>query len=342
MPGGGYIKSSFVTFSHEDRSYVPTEEIRYIPTTVIYLGMFFPVWGHVITDNIRRLWFLKSEVFNDYLKNFPLVYIPWNTPWHKEMEVSEGNFDKLLKILEVDSKSWKPINRPMQFEKIILPDESFSHSDEKFTKEYRETIDRIRHFALKNRTSTSIKKIYYFHGRNQFGEERLAEYFRSKGYTIVLPEKLTIEEQLNLMINAESFASTLGSCAHNSLFLRDGTEVIFIPRSSNRFTGHQAMIDQVHSFNLNYVDSSMSVFQNRVGPYCYIISEQLKKFFGDKFTGYSDDDFKTFLEYIRNALSRGLKLNPWEIAGYGATYTDFFAQLKAREDLLKDYGVIIS
>ena len=59
----------------------------------------------------------------------------------------------------------------------------------------------------------------------------MADYFKSKGYEIIRHEqRADFDEELNLLINAESFASPIGSCAHNSLFLRDGAEAILIPR----------------------------------------------------------------------------------------------------------------
>lgn len=301
--------------------------------------MFHSTWGHVITDNIRRLWFLKSEDFKNHFKKLPLVYLLCTK---KEIFTLESykNFRRLLEILDVNVDNLQLITQPTQFDKIILPDESF-YLDElrKFTNEYRETIDRLKNFALKNRTPTSAKKIYYFHGARQVGEERLAEYFRSKGYAIVQPEKLTLDEQLNIMINAENFASTLGSCSHNSVFLRDGTEAIFIPRAANYFTGYQLALDQAYPLNTNYVDSSISPYSMRRTFYCYIISEQLKKFFGDKWTGYEEDDFKNFLQYAKKHLSGRLNMI------YGATnYHDnilpnFMEQLKQRGDLITAYGM---
>lgn len=73
---GEFVKSSFV---HEGAgaAYTPTEDVQHSPATVVYLGLFYPVWGHAITDNLRRLWFIKSDVFNGYFKNCPLVYAPW-------------------------------------------------------------------------------------------------------------------------------------------------------------------------------------------------------------------------------------------------------------------------
>ncbi len=240
----------------------------------------------------------------------------------------------------------KLIKQPTQFDKIILPDTSvLEESGEKlFTKEYRETIDCVRNFALKNRTPTSSKKIYYFYGKNSFGEERLAEYFKSKGYDIIRPEKLTLDEQLNLLINCESFASTIGSASHNSIFLRDGVEVILIPRSARDvnnsfYNGFQLALNQVWEQNINYVDSSFSVFDKDHNSFCYVISKQLKNFFGDKFDGYEEDDFKTFLDYVKFSIKKGLSFNPREIEGYGVFLQDFMAQLKKRKDLIASYDM---
>lgn len=336
---GEFIKSSFVRYGDGD-AYTPTEDIKHSNATVIYLGLFYLVWGHAITDNVRRLWFLKSEVFNRYFKNCRLVYLPWGGGYGLERQ---QNFRRLLEILEVDVNRLQPITQPTQFENIILPDESFFPADKqrKFTAEYRETIERVKDFAMKNQTPTSAKKIYYFYGRKQIGEERLAEYFRSKGYEIVSPERLTLDQQLNLLINAESFASTLGSCSHNAIFLREGTEVILIPRSFSPIESfsYQEPVNQLAKLNATYIDSTMSVFNEWHDLFCYIISRQLKNFFGDEFSGYTDDDFKIFLAYTRHAMSLGRKVNPKEIAGYGAAFADFMAQLKKRTDLIKAYGI---
>ena len=328
-----FIKSSFVN-SGAGAAYTPTENVQYLPWTVIYLGMLYPVWGHAITDNIRRIWFFKSEVFKDYFKKCPIVYIPWGGAYNLEQQ---KNFRRLLEILEIEVDKLYPIYHPVQFENIILPDEAYA--DGFFSNEYRETIERARDFALKNKTETPSKKIYYYYGTAQIGEERLAEYFKSKGYEIVSPEKLTCDEQLNLLINAESFASTLGSCAHNSIFLRDGTECIFIPRAAKRFTSYQQIVDQITNLNSNYVDSSLSVFETFNGPYCFIISEHLKKFFGDDFNGYEEEDFKAFIEYSKSSTQNGYQINDDAWNYYLPVLQKFLTQLSQRKDLMEAYKV---
>ena len=332
---GEYVSNTFIVNTNSP-AYAPPQPVRRENKTVIYLGMFYPVWGHVLTGNLYRIWFLNSEVFKREFKNCPIVFISWRGRRLKRYP----NFPRLLELLGVDVDKLQLIDQPTQFDKIILPDESmYRDGYRKITAEYRETIDLIRDFALKNRTPTSSKKVYYFYGKNQTGEERLAEYFKSKGYDIISPEKLSFDEQLNVMINADSFASTLGSCSHNSIFLRDNAETIFIPRAVDTFTSYQPTLDAVHPLNANYIDSTLSVFNERHSAHCFIIGERLKKFFGDTFDGYDDEDFKAFLEYFKLAAKKNLKVNPAQVKGCGALYRDFIAQLQRREDLTSAYGL---
>ena len=298
--------------------------------------MFHSTWGHAITDNIRRVWFLKSEFMNQF-KGCPLIYILCTKKEEFTLD-SYKNFRRLLEILEVDVDNLQLVEQPTRFEKIILPDESDSLGF--YTNEYYETIDRVRNFALKNRTPTSSKKIYYFYGARQTGEERLAEYFSSKGYEIISPEKLTLDEQLNILINCESFAATIGSISHNSVFLQNGTETIFIPKAAGTFSNpYQRTLNQVNSINANYVDSSLSLFSEWWNNHLFIISPQLKRFFGDKFDGYEEDDFKNFLQYVKNCMSKYLAVNLQANEYYAPILQDFMTQLKQREDLIAAYNM---
>ena len=284
------------------------------------------------------MWFLQSEIFKNEFKNCPLIYIPCDG----RLIEAQKDFGRLLEILGIDPNKIKPITQPTKFDKIILPEESFfSIMDKnpwisKFTNEYRDTIDRIRYFAMKNRSPSSVKKIYFFYGHKQLGEERIAEYFKSKGYTIIThKQRADFDEELNLMINAESFAAPIGSCSHNSVFMRDGTETIFIPRYFNAFTYYQQLLDQVHPQNTSYIDSTLSIFKISLDAYFFMISEQLTRFFGDTLKDYEEDNFKTFLNYTKNFLELGREINQGQVQGYGTVFSNFLEQLKKRKDLIK-------
>ena len=336
---GNFIESSSLHYGTGGTYTPPPKSIKHSSETVIYLAFFYRVWGHDLTDNIRRIWFLKSEFMKQF-KNCPIVYIPY---YDGTFTIDkQPSLKRLLEILEIDVDKLQPITQPTQFDKIILPDGSFlspNNPVKGYTAEYQEMIDRVRDFALKNRTPTSIKKIYFFNGRKGMGEERIAEYFKSKGYEIIRPETLPLDEQLNLMINAKSLGSIGCSAAHNSLFMREDSEMIFIPRAASKFGYYQEILNQVRPLNVNYVDSSLSVFSEGIaqGNHCYIVSEQLKRFFGDKFSGYEDDDFKIFVEHFKISARRCLPLNPEAEEYYGSILPDFIRALFQKKTYAIDY-----
>lgn len=335
---GNFLEETFVHHGIKV-AYTPTETVEKIPATVVYFGLIPPVWGHCITDNLKRAWFFFSETYNNFFKNFPVVYLPmWGG--------GGKNFAKLLEILEIPHDKFIPITKPTKFRCVIVPDESFFAVDgistNLYTSEFEDTIERIRNFAFKNFKPLVQKKFYLFHGRNQIGEERVANYFNSKGYTIIRPEKLPLEEQLNVYANCQEYASSLGSIAHNTIFTRNGTNAIFIPRVQVTTTPvpHQLAINSMYNLNVDYLDSTLSIYMTSyTGPYCYIISKQLKNFFGDDFDGYSEDDFKIFLNYVKFATTRKIKVNDEARKYYSEVFSEFIAQLKSREDLISQIGL---
>lgn len=277
------------------------------------------------------------------------------------------NFAKLLRILEIDVSKFFPIVKPVKFRNIILPDESFFLDKSKitfgkdklfiegtfdnfngndgafFTKEYVELIDRIRNFALKNYSPMSQKKFYFFHGTNQVGEERIAKYFESKDYVILRPEVLPLETQLNIFANCESFASPLGSVSHNIIFLKDKTNVILIPRRAAFLNIYQHALNQIHDLNIFYIDSALSIFAEKFPePFCYIVSENLRKHFGDEIKEkYTDEDFLAFLTYMTYATGKGLKENLNELEYSKNFFPEFIEQLQTRTDLMKKVDITL-
>lgn len=136
-------------------------------------------------------------------------------------------------------------------------------------------------------------------------------------------------------MNCEIFASTIGSTSHNSLFLRDDAEAIFIPRALNNFNNYQGCCNQVHSVNAIYIDSTFSIYYKAAFNVFYLLSPQLKRFFGDKFDGYDEYDFKNFLLYVKSSVRKGAEVNQDLLTKYISALPDFMPQLKQCEDLIK-------
>lgn len=322
---GNFIAESYLN-ALQKFIYKHQKDIAYKDETVIYFGMLVNIWGHCLTDNIKRLWFFLNDTYKKYFKNCRIVYLPM---WSGIIP----SFAKLLEVVGFNVNNLHAINEPTRFKEIILPDVSFfaipDEGGRRYTIEYDETIERIRYYAQKNFSPLPNKKFYFFHNRNQFGEGYLANYFYSKGYEIIYPFHYPFEEQLNILANCESFASNVGSIAHNTLFVKDGTECIFVPRTCNgALNEYQNLINQLRNLNASYVDSSLSIFRkDDNGPYCYIVSENLRKHFNDDVSEkFSFEDFIQFIIYSENANSEGLNVNQEEIKYLEKTFAEFVKQ----------------
>ena len=69
---GNFIENTSV---HEGigGAYNTGEKISDRPETVVFLGTFNFVWGHCLTDHVKRIWFLESEVYKKYFSDCNIV-----------------------------------------------------------------------------------------------------------------------------------------------------------------------------------------------------------------------------------------------------------------------------
>ena len=251
---------------------------------------------------------------------------------------------------------------PTRFKTVIVPDESFfleeftgDVDDEKdtadnflfktpayFTQEYVDTVDAIRAYAKKNFTPLNCRKYYFFHGQKSFGEEKLEDYFKRKGYEIVIPERLELKDELNILANAESFAATVGSISHNVIFLPEHAEAILIPRYVDlNLNQYQQALNQVHELNVVYVDSALSVWANGPnGPFYYMVGYRLKEYFGDNFDGkYREDEIEDFVRYAKFAEDNHCPGNTYADKYYWTEQVQkFMKKVRQRRDIQRRYN----
>ena len=304
---GEYLLSSGVHYGFCCSYCFDRSNVKHKNEDVIYLGMFNGAWGHCLTDNIRRIWFLKSDEYRNSYPDCKIVYTALDS-----FSFSDS-FIKLLSIFGLEAEKLEKIDEIREYRNIIIPDESF-YSDGSgfrfFTNEYLENIGQIRNYALTVKPPidlpTDIGKIYLSYSQYSIGktsgEEMLAEFFSQNGFTIIAPENFSFDSQLYLYSHCDIMASTVGSCSHNSIFLKDGADLILIPRAYY-LTGYQAALNEVNSINITLVDSSLSDRVNSEypwgGPFCFFVSHELERLF--------DEDSCTKRLYAKNMARRTLK-----------------------------------
>ena len=314
------------------------------PDKIIYLGAFIGVWGHVITDCISRVWFLK-----ELRKQFPdhkLCYVPFHNFEFK------GTITTIFEYLGVSVNELHEINGWQEFSEIIIPDRCFDSRtgfDRYFTPEYVELINQIKSHAKSN-DKLNFKKVFLTYANfkkwKTHGEKKLEKFFKEQGYEIIAPEKYTFDEQLSIFANCECLASTIGSCAHNSIFLREKANLILIPRG-NYVTEYQSTLNHVNDLNVTYIDSHLSVFTSKsdpwVGPYYYYVSENLLSYFGYDRSYYKDYikyNFKDFKKYTLAALKHGTLTNHQECETYENILTAYLKEQKENSFIQKLKNIV--
>ena len=99
--------------------------LRYLDEDVVFLGVWPGVWGHCLTDNLRRLWVLRDDDFMKRYGNLRFLYVPF-----QNIEPGES-FRELLQMIGVSEIKLEAVSHTSRFRKVAV---CSSHSSDKATK----------------------------------------------------------------------------------------------------------------------------------------------------------------------------------------------------------------
>ena len=311
---GEFIENSWIYRNKNGVNNIEDNEIKDSNSGVIYIGYFNATWGHLITDCLKFLWFLKSEYLAQF-KDYTIVYVSVT----KELP---RNFIKILDLLGFDIDKFVRVEEITRFNQVILPDECFYLEGSelggsyKYTSEYTALINEIMS-KITPYDNDDYDKIYFTRSKfsqKDIGERKIEEYFKNKGYRIVAPEMYSMEEQLRIYKSCNHFVATDGSISHNAVFMKDNIDAIIILRGAY-VTKYQFAISELRNMKVDYIESHLSVLQSRrtpqFGPNFYYVSDYLLKYYNEKSKlmtwKYWFDNFSDFETYL--GLGTELDLN---------------------------------
>lgn len=236
---------------------------------VIYLGFYNGCWGHAITDNLKKLWYLKTEECCGLLhKGAKIIYLTIdNSPQPEHVY-------RLFELAGVDLNSFELVTDISLFKKVYVPDNSFiaAQGQRLFTREYVEIIDLIKQNAVQGSTLELVfpSKIYFTRTRlkspRDFGEKTIERLFEKKGYKIIAPEEHSVDEQILYLMHCNHFAATEGSISHNAVFCQKGTKVVIV-RKCYDVNKYQMAVNEVADVDVDYIDSHHSTKVPKDAPW---------------------------------------------------------------------------
>lgn len=283
---------------------------------VIYLGNVVNCFGHFFTDNLRKVWFLKTPQAKKFLEEgAEIVYTTDQAP------LISVAFE-IWEMAGVDLSRARLIDKLTKFDVIYIPDNCFFEIESKmFTPEWAELVESIKANAIKNKPDVNkfrapSRWVYLTRvglekrSKTEIGEKELVKIFKRKGYEIVSPEKLSICEQISLMDGCSHLVATEGSVAHLSLFCKPKTEVVILCKA-NYNNGYQNVINEFADLNVTYIESHKSVMVSKDapwgGPFYLCVTEYLEQYLGHPIPHVPYWLKPSYWKYSQNALYTGYK-----------------------------------
>jgi hypothetical protein len=136
----------------------------------------------------------------------------------------------------IDKERIVYVKKPTQCRSVTVPEQSQYNSWTfvKFTKEFF-----VPYQAIKSRvTPGKIKKLYLTRRNVVIGnyrrvccnEEYFEDFFTAHGFKVIAPEKLSIEEQVSLIMGADEIAAIQGTLTHWAMFCKPDAKFIMLKR----------------------------------------------------------------------------------------------------------------
>ena len=234
------------------RAYRP-QACAYREETVIYGGVLFGHFGHFILDALARLWYFAEHPDTTY--KFVFLKIPTDTI----------KFTKFLELAGLTSDRYEILEQPTQFAAVIIPDQAFVTYYAGHPRWLR-FFDRIRD-ALALPDTPTCEKVYLtrtqFSRNDGVNEEFYEKFFAERGYVVIAPEKLPLEQQISIIAHAKSLVCTMGTLSHMGVFAADDCELVFLLRYADTFMPAQLCINKLKNCPCSIIEATKNLLPTK-------------------------------------------------------------------------------
>jgi capsular polysaccharide biosynthesis protein len=243
--------------------------------SIIYIGQLYYVYGHAITDNLSKLWFLLTNEAKLLIESG--VKLGYTSMLDHEVP---NYVEDLCSYLGIELSQCIKITQPIQYATVYIPESSLytekriSGSYKVYTNEYKKTIQHIKEQIYDSYKCSNIQtyeKIYLtrtkFASNNRDSNEKEVEsFFESLGYTIISPELYSLEEQIFMLGSAKEIAVTEGSIALTTQFCNKGTK-LYLLLKCNWINDYQWCANEIAQLNTTYISVHQSDMNNKMEPW---------------------------------------------------------------------------
>ncbi len=229
---------------------VPPGEIEDRDEEVIFGGVIFSHWGHLITDSTARLWYVTARPGDK--RKIVLLERPGNkAQWASE------DWKPLFALAGIDAARVEIVSRPTRFRRVVVPDEAY-YPFSGFRPEWPTFFEAVRSRI----TPSPHRKVYFSRTRctrnDTFNEDLFEDYYREQGFHVVHPEDCTLDEELSCAAGADEVVATVGTLSHNFIFCKPGTKATVLLRTPT-IIQPQLLIGAACGLRCSYVEAAANV-----------------------------------------------------------------------------------
>lgn len=234
-------------------------------------------WGHFLVDWSTRLWYALKENLDS--KIFFCV--------RTETECFLPNILRLMKLGGIDTERViivNPNTLPILCKRIIIPQEALCpkyYTDNYFLL-FRNAVEKVKKEKM---NLQPYEKIYMtrtqLKPKKEIGEKYIEKVFRQKGYFIIAPETLTVDEQIYYICNCKELASIEGSAAHNIVFAEKGHTHQIILEKKRGYNIRQLIINEISNIKVDYIGAyTRNIFISNIDDLFKVeVSKDLMNYF---------------------------------------------------------------
>lgn len=264
LGGGRYVKDSTWTEWDDLTAYdFNQNNVEFVERNAIYIGVMMSIFGHTITDNLKKLWFLQSEDGKKLLEGeTDILYITYMA------QTLPPQVFEILQYAGVDIKKLKLIDKPTKYRAVYVPGNSMISKEIKknvgekyYTIDFWETVlhmlDTIPKVNIEGEGRIYLSRTA-FRNRRDYGEKRIERLFSKAGYRIVYPEKHPFAEQVALMQYAKEVVATEGSVSHMAMFSKPMTKWVILKKIDWE-NPYQLCINEMAQVDVVSLDANHSI-----------------------------------------------------------------------------------
>lgn len=301
--GGGFacVQSSYT---------VDRKKIIQLDEDVIFGGSLIGHFGHFISECWTRLWYV---IQHPERKEKILFITTTHGGYHSW-------FDDFFRLMGIDKERIIYVKKPVQCRSVTIPEQAHYVPEHlrdglgSFTKEFLLPYQAIKSNVKASKvkrlylTQTEFEKSKGMKGSHCFNEKYFEDFFAARGFEVIAPEKLPIDEQISLVMGADEIAATMGTLTHWAMFCKPTANFIILTRTHAPLP-FQTFINEAFKANYFIIDASKNFLyaEQTLGVCLLGANKYWKKFVADYFGEQIEEDDDAL--YFADALDK--YLNFW-------------------------------